>query len=77
MAQWKCVLELDARRNVTAGGAAALAEAIRRGADLRVGTRFVHNEHIDVASPSAEPIREVAEFGVTYLLRGLAGRRAS
>jgi hypothetical protein len=69
MVPWKCVLELDAGRNVAAGGAAALADAIRRGADLRIGTQFVHNEHIDVASPSAEPIREVAEFGVTYLLR--------
>jgi hypothetical protein len=45
-----------------------LVDAIRRGADLRIGTEFIHNEHIDLSSESAERVREVAEFGVTYLV---------
>lgn len=66
MTTWQCALELDSRRNVTAGSTAALAESIRRAADLRICTEFLHNQHIDVHSSSAERIREVAEFGVTY-----------
>ena len=69
MAEWKQVLELSSDRRVVSGSATPLAEAIRAGADLRVGTEFLHNQHIDVTSPSAERIREVAEFGVTYLLQ--------
>jgi hypothetical protein len=53
---------------VVEGSEAALCDAIRRGADLLVGTEFRHNEHIDVTSDNPEMIREVAEFRVTYLL---------
>ena len=66
MTTWRCALELDSKRSVTSGSAADLAKAIGRGADLRIYTEFLHNEHIDVGSSSAERIREVAEFGVTY-----------
>ena len=66
MATWKCALELDANRSVVSGSTSELAEAIGRAADLRIYTEFLHNEHIDVGSPSNERIREVAEFGVTY-----------
>jgi hypothetical protein len=68
MNQWTCVLELASDRRIAKGSAAALADGIRRGADLRIGTEFIHNEHIDVASSNPEPILEVAEFGVTYLV---------
>lgn len=61
-------LTLDGDRAVRAGSFAALADAIRRGADLRIATAFRHNEHIDTGSASAELVREVAEFRVTYLL---------
>lgn len=61
-------LSLNADRSIRAGSAAALADAIRRGADLRIATEFRHNEHIDTSSPSSELVREVAEFRVTYLL---------
>ena len=73
--KWKCAVELDSQRNVTAGSNAALADAIRRGADLQVQTEFIHNEHIDTDSDSDELIREVAEFRTTYLLedRAVAG----
>ena len=66
MTTWRCALELDSKRNVAAGSTADLADAIGRGADLRIYTEFLHNEHIDVDSPNRECIREVAEFGVTY-----------
>ncbi|MBN2296305.1 MAG: twin-arginine translocation signal domain-containing protein [Pirellulales bacterium] len=65
---WKSVLDLDNRRRVTAGSLAALCEAIGRGADLRILTEFVYNEHIDVKSDNAELVREVSDFRVTYLL---------
>lgn len=61
-------LTLNADRSVRSGSFAALADAIRRGADLRIATEFRHNEHIDPASDSAELVQEVAEFRVTYLL---------
>lgn len=68
MSNWKCVLELNSARHRLSGSEDDLAAAIGRGADLRIGTEFLHNEHIDVTSASSERIREVAEFGVTYLI---------
>lgn len=62
------VLTLNSDRSVRSGSFAALRDAIRRGADLRIGTSFRHNEHIDVSSDSAELIEEVAEFRETVLL---------
>ena len=50
MAPWTSVLELNSRRWVTAGSPTALCDAIRRGADLRIHTDFVHNEHFDTQS---------------------------
>lgn len=61
-------LTLNSDRTIRAGSPAALADAIRRAADLRIATEFRHNEHIDTSSDSRELIREVAEFRVTYLL---------
>ncbi len=61
-------LTLSADRTIRGGSFAALADAIRRAADLRIATEFRHNEHIDTASGDPELVREVAEFRVTYLL---------
>src|SRR5204863_5453213 len=49
--------------------------AVRQGADLRVYTEFLHNEHIDPKSDNSERIREVIDFRVTYLIedRWVAG----
>ena len=69
MIVWTSLLELDAARNVVAGSEEALANAIRRGADLRIYTEFRHNEHIDTTSDTPEIVQEVSEFGVTYLMR--------
>lgn len=65
---WRSVLELNSSRQIVSGDPAALREAIRSGADLRIATGFVHNEHIDVTSDIAEPVREVSDFPVTYLI---------
>jgi hypothetical protein len=65
---WKIALELNEQRQVVRGDGETLARAIRRGADLRVGTAFRHNEHIDTASQNGEVIREHMDFRVTYLL---------
>ena len=38
MTRWKTVFTLDSRREHQSGGTSALADAIRAGADMRVGT---------------------------------------
>jgi hypothetical protein len=68
MTKWVSLLELDNRRRMTGGSPDALCAAIRRGADLRIYTEFIHNQHIDPASASDELIREVSEFRATYLV---------
>jgi hypothetical protein len=67
-APWMCALELNERRETTAGSQAALCDAIRRGADLRIRTDFVYNEHIDPRSSNPEVVREVSDFRVTYMV---------
>ena len=61
-------LSLDAERRVRGGSFEALADAIRRGSDLHIGTEFRHNEHVDTSSGSPEIVRELAEFRTTYLI---------
>ncbi len=69
------VLSLDAKRQVSAGSPEELAAAVRRGADLLIGTEFRHNEHVDTSSDNPEVVRELAEFRTTYLIedRWVAG----
>ena len=68
MNSWKCVLVLDSARDVIDGTEEVLVDGIRNSADLRICVEFIHNEHIDVGSGCAELVREVCEFGVTYLV---------
>ena len=72
---WQCALTLDRERHLVSGNTAALAAAIRRGADMRIYTEFRHNENIDTKSNNPELIREAADFRITYLLedRWVAG----
>ncbi len=74
-AAWECVLELSKDRTINSGNNSALCAAIQRGADLRVGTSFRHNEHVDVNSSCNELIQEFVDFRITYLLedRWIAG----
>ena len=67
--QWQCALSLDAKRRPDSGSADNLSRMIRAGADLRVGTAFRHNEHIEPSSDSDELIREVMDFRITYLIK--------
>ncbi len=68
MGDWKLVLELNEQRDVVAGSTAALCDAVGRGADLRIGTGFHNDEHLDATSDNHELIREVMDFRVTYLI---------
>ena len=75
MPRWTQVLELDSSRQPVGGDVGSLVEAVRSGADLRIGTGFRHNEHIDTSSDRDELIAEVMDFRVTYLVedRWVAG----
>ncbi len=71
-AGWSLALELGPDRGVVGGSKAALAEAVGRGADLRVYTEFVFEEHI-VPGGNGDPsmdglIREVIDFRETILV---------
>jgi hypothetical protein len=66
--KWRCVLKLDNRREVIGGSPEALQAAIRRAADLRIYTEFIHNQHIDPDSTNDELVREVSDFRATYLV---------
>ena len=68
MTGWTCAMALDRDRSLRDGSRAALRDAIRRGADLRIATAFRHNEHVDVSSDNPEVVQEQAEFRVTYLV---------
>jgi len=72
---WRCALSLDSKRRPNSGSVDELTSSIRAGADLRVGTAFRHNEHIDTSSDSDELIQEVMDFRITWLLedRWVAG----
>ena len=68
MSKWSCVLKLKNDLSISTGSQAALCEAIRRGADLRIFTSFIHNEHVDPDSDNAQLVEEVCEFPCTYLV---------
>jgi len=73
---WQCVLSLSHDRKVTSGSFPDLASAIRRGADLRSYTEFLHEEHISPGSPTPGindaknhgVIREAIDFRETILV---------
>jgi len=71
---WTSVLELTSDRTVAAGSKRALADAIGRGAELRMYTEFLFEEHIvpgGTDEPSLQgPIREVIDFRQTILVDG-------
>ena len=68
--EYKSLLELNDKLEVTAGSAEALNAAIARGADIKIETLFRHNEHVDVNSSLSDLIREVSEFPESILVDG-------
>lgn len=75
MPPWQSVMTLDESRNIVAGSADRLRDAVRNGADLRVYTEFRHEEHIEPGSDRKELIQEVTDFRETLLIdnRWVAG----
>jgi len=68
MAEWTCALELNEKCECVSGSPDALADAIRRGADLRICTAFDYEQHM---GPTDEPqgfLEESIDLRVTYLL---------
>src|SRR5215211_1127628 len=66
---WTAALTLSNERIATAGSADALAVAVGRGADLRVYTEFLFEEHV-AAGGDGDPaddglMREVIDFRET------------
>jgi hypothetical protein len=71
-AAWRAALELGADRSVTSGSVADLASAVARGADLRIYTEFLFEEHIQPGGDAVPEhdglIREVIDFRETLLV---------
>lgn len=70
-AGWTTVLELAPDRSVLNGSTEALVDAIGRGADLRIYTEFLYEEHIRPGGgdPRLDGlIREVIDFRETLLV---------
>lgn len=71
---WTCAMELAMDRTVRSGSERALVDAIRRGADLRVYTEFLFEEHVLPYSdlpPQPENhglIREIIDFRQVFLI---------
>jgi hypothetical protein len=70
---WQCALELRSDRTVASGSNAALCDAIRRGADLRVYTEWKYEEHIapDMAKPDPRNnglLQEIIDMRETMLV---------
>lgn len=70
---WRCLLELRPDRSIAAGAPAALCDAIRRGADLRVYTEWIYEEHVAPELPHPDPrhnglLQEIIDMRETMLV---------
>jgi len=71
---WRCALELKPDRSVSAGSPADLCAAIGRGADLRVYTEWLYEEHItpDLPPPAIPAnnglVQEIIDMRETMLI---------
>ncbi len=74
MTRWSCALELSSDRSVVAGSSKDLVAAIERGADLRIYTEFLFEEHIAPGGDGTPEhdglIREVIDFRETIAVDG-------
>lgn len=70
MSKPEIVLSLDRERKAVKGSVELLNGKIRNGADLRICTGFLHNEHIDVGSEDDQMVNEASAFPETVLVDG-------
>ena len=70
MVRPEIVLSLNSRRQVVKGSAKLLNKKLGGGADLRICTGFLHNEHIDIASSDDQLIAETSSFAETVIIDG-------
>ncbi len=73
MSDWTLALELRPDRSVASGSKEAVIAALSRGADLRVYTEFLFEEHIEPGGLAGAPeqdglIREVIDFRETIVV---------
>ena len=64
------VLELDSQRKIVSGSPERLNQCIAAGADIRIRTDFIHNEHIDPSSDDHQVVAETSTFPETVLIDG-------
>ena len=69
MVPWNCVLELNTERHTVTGSEKALADAVRRGCDLRIYTEFIHNETNILMSPLTAPKAIIATIEQSLVLK--------
>jgi hypothetical protein len=62
------VLSLNSKREIIYGSTSRLNEKIISGADLRICTGFLHNEHIDISSCDDQLINETSTFAQTVMI---------
>jgi len=65
---WKSVYELDKARKPSGGSPAALADAVRRGADVRTFTTFDWVDHMGTLSPDQGLVEETMDWRIVYLI---------
>ena len=70
MSKPELVLSLDRQQKVVGGSARLLNRKLAAGADLRISTGFLHNEHIDPKSADNQLIEETSTFAETVLIDG-------
>jgi hypothetical protein len=64
------VLSLDPARKIKRGSTKLLNKKLAAGADLRISTGFLHNEHIDITSDDNQLIAETSTFAETVIIDG-------
>lgn len=69
---WSLALKLGKGEQIVEGSTAALARAVSAGADVRISSRFRHNEHINPSSSNSEMVEEASMFPISMALYGSA-----
>lgn len=68
MNHWKKILKLNENRDVMEGSSMEMTKKLLAGADLRIGTAFYHDEHIDPLSTDHQLVEETSDFPQTIVL---------